>query len=603
MGIQFRVCSVSTDVETCSTCADPCFTGAHSELIRDLTDHGVAISIVRSFSITRWISASKTVRFDSLDESILDCSERMKAIILKSEDRLEKVLADDEYESSPGEEGYSIYELATMSGWRKGCEMIFQRGIKIAVHTLPITLLEAAVRLKHLDVLKFWLETRARLDDAASLENIGSLESAFQRAVSFRNLPEIEDAILSALVEQRRQLQGLATIHLPQEFSNCANGSLLDIKAWDVFDALVRRGIQVNTSLKPATPGVFYRVCPFTNVGLTKLYEAGFRDTFALPVQATHHTLISPLLYCLTSLYSGHGDILKVVEWFLDRGASLVERWPNTDLTVLHMIGWEKGNNWIEDVPPTLKQPPLAYFTDAHCADECSCACSSSGCIFATMVFKGLTTPTPDEAHLDEEWRTICRSLHRRLAILANWIAPVTRKSENRWLVTEFIRLTSFSKLGLLHTCCDPSRIKHHYNPDFNISLYPGRDDSDEENDQNDDNDNDDNAADLHPKSRSQQDSYLLSLHEDLIQELDAEFDASIAEHCYDIEMFLYNTLLPRLDSEIQRLRDEDLMLFGSGRREMGIVMEIDSGESEDEDEEDGNDDDYEGEFDSDEED
>jgi hypothetical protein len=489
------------------------------------------------------------------DEDTLDCSDRAKAVLLRSEARLDAILADEEYARNSSEDGYSLYKMATVAGWRRGCEMILERGIKFDVGATGYTLLELAMHHRHLDVVRFWLEVRPTLDDEA-LESVGSLENA---VVAASGEPSFVDVAVSALVTQRRQLQYLAESHLSSEYYVPISDGLLDVHAREVFDALRERGIPVHSSLRPSTSCIYHLITPIPYV-LDSLYKAGFHDTTAPDAKSASKIKISPLLFLLTTEGPLRQYEKSTIDWFRKRGATLDERWPNSSLTLLHFIGWACGNAFSKNLSRRRIMPQKAWFEDRNCADGCRCACSSSGCVFITMVCKGVAYVPRDRLPTEVErlQRRIWREWDDRMGALAEWITPAIKNGQNRWLVTEFIRLVVFTKLGVRHTCCDPGRAMHNHTPRFHPVLeWEGGYD----------------------------DGSLLEVFQRLVRKLDGMYDGYVVA-VGNLQKFLAFEILPRVEQELERLREEDLRLFARGRREMGIVMEIEGSEDEDEDEE-----------------
>lgn len=193
--------------------------------------------------------------------------------------------------------------------------------------------------------------------------------------------------------------------------------------------------------------------------------------------------------------------------------------------------------------------------------DSCRCVCSTSGCTFLSSSWKGYEYL---QYWIGSEYkRVVCEESCRiRLESVAGITKDVANDGNNRWLVTQFIRLTIFSYLGIRHTCCDISWIVRG-NHNFFRPRYPPRE----------------------TRRIQDEDRYLTDLFEQLVEELDKEYDTFGG----DLTTFYDERLMPRLNSELDRLKEEDAQ-FTQGRRELGVRMEMVSSDDDGEDENSGQD-------------
>ncbi|KAF2271874.1 uncharacterized protein EI97DRAFT_242070 [Westerdykella ornata] len=547
-----------------------------------------------------------------LDDDCLDCSERMRAVMLKSEERLDAVLADIEYAANSKEDGYSLYEMATFMEWREGLERIFQRGVKIeaglelrpnAQMVYGRTLLEMAVSTRNVDIVNFWLETRRQVADMAELESIGSLESALDRADSYSK-KGMRDAVLLELVNQRRSLRQLADRYLlPGEYTPPSEGALLDSQAQEVIDMLVKRGVDVKKSLRPARLSVFHQADPSIDI-LDMLYEAGFRDT----APKEDKRMVSPLLWMLTYERRRLRDgIFNIAEWFLRQGSTLTERWPNSGLTVHHFMAWRRGQDWFEAQPAHVDVPPWSYLVEKGFRDSCRCLCSEEGCGFLTMLWKGMAYEDMEFEYEEVRKKGATQSqlderINTRLDALARWIDAAFQaemrdaqpnqweeetKYEKRWLGRQFFRLAAFEKLGLRHTCCNPGMLQHDGRPivseDESVEREKQIGPLDE---------NPERMTILEEDEETDEtcmlgvDTLLRSRLESLTRALDGLYAGRPGSLPGALEDFLWVHAMFLIDDEMERVRAEELKMFAEGRRELGILMDMDEDtETESEDE------------------
>lgn len=544
------------------TCVDYSAVGIHSTLVEHFLEHGVPIAIWARMSGTNWLS-DFGLQFPLRPHITLDCSESMLAILLQSEDGLIESLRCGSSALSSQNSTQSLFETATQRGWRRGCEILLEHGVEVTTTEQERSLLQSAISCRHEDVVRFWLEAREGLNDSA-LQHIGSLEQAVVDVATSRGStqPQWVDLLMSALVRQRQQLQSLASKH----GIVFKTDRLLDAQASTIISALEGRGVIVKPSLKPTKRSVYHtRRIGGSVEALEALYKAGFRDIAPKDFTRNGPPSVSPLLHQFTS---ANGEnlpkaILRMVPWFLSHGAKLTETWPGSDTATIHCLGWRVGNN-IYGLP-TIAQLAVedfaCYFAD-QTLDKCQCPCSTSGCLFVTSFCKGLTIPsgnisywTPEEA--DAEWRFVRRSWRDRLQLMEAFISQIASRQKNRWLVSEFIRLAIFTELGIRHTCCDMASIMLQERHNYSIAPTPKY--------------NKDELSQI-----QEEDRHLVSLLEDLVKKFDEIFDKSIE----DVETFFELTLVPEMDRELERLRDEDRERYTEGRLKIGVVM--DSADEED---------------------
>jgi hypothetical protein len=491
-----------------------------------------------------------------LDEDLLDCPEILKAIIKRSESQFKTNITSRDGTIPTIDNDLSLYEATTLLGWTRGCQILLDYGVPVRV--LSHTLLLAAIRSKQLDVLRFWLSTRADLDKDA-LEHVGYIELALH---THRLDSQWVRTLVSALFKQRYQLRNLAKQHLPKDRLPSNSDKSLDACAGRVFDDLVDRGIMVKPSLKPIGSGIHCNMWrPWQREVAYRLYLAGFQDVSAEDYRKDRIESISPLLSNLTEIQTTKHCIwktLNMAQWFMSKGADFEEKWPASDVTLLHCFGSTLGVNLIEathQIDQYLDELNPSIFS-SDCSDSCLCGCSTSGCLFVTSFFKGFTTG-PSGKYAYRWWRDPLGAMLRwaRLSAKTPSTEFLDERSKNRWLVTEVIRLATFFKLGLKHTCCDIHHLRHGGLPQGDIS--PIRYTEDE------------------IKKTRQDNKYLLDQLEQLLVEFDAEYDSFVSGDKFeDLDSFFNKVWRPRMKEVQKSLEKYDIELYASGRRSLGVVID-----------------------------
>jgi hypothetical protein len=486
--------------------------------------------------------------YDNPDNFIHD-SELMKVVMVRSERGLKHMLAQKQHDYSTGEsEGFNLYSLATRLGWAEGCSILWSQKVPLARPNrsdpnvcFNEALLHSAFSANDIETLQFWLSLRDTLS-ADELYQLGTLEDALDWTV-----PKLFNAVLEAIVQQRLALQQIAMLHLrPNE--NCLKSEgLLDAHAHRVLDLLAAKNVIVHPSLRPARRSIWYmdRWRTANEVVWDRLYNKGFRDLTSAHFEIDRESAITPLLYNVNSV-----ERMRAVKWFISKGASLYEKWPNSDTTVLHCLAWTLGRIHHSISEPTALHDLTAFLLD-QCSDSCKCRCSTSGCLFITVFGRAFL-----EHDIEYSWR-------QRLRSLSALFDPTLASTDVQWLMAEFIRLAVFCRLGLRHTCCDLTRIHHWGSDDPDLSKSPVP-----------------RYAAKETARILREDAFLLGLLEELVEGLYLEYN--------DLKLsageFFETRLVPKMDDVMHALAVEDEENYGRGRRELGVIMDsVDCNGSEDE--------------------
>ncbi|KAF2868554.1 hypothetical protein BDV95DRAFT_670156 [Massariosphaeria phaeospora] len=140
-------------------------------------------------------------------------------------------------------------------------------------------------------------------------------------------------------------------------------------------------------------------------------------------------------------------------------------------------------------------------------------------------------------------------------------LSTTTRKRTNRPLITAFIRISIFEALDLRHTCCDIEKITRSNFRNFSPPpWYPA-------------------APPLWKIQK--EDAYLVDVLNELVPAFDADYDAFDG----DLTAFVTNHLDPKMQEKLEELKRQDEKEYGQGRRELGVVMEVQSDDDNDDEE------------------
>ena len=295
------------------------------------------------------------------------------------------------------------------------------------------------------------------------------------------------DYIISLLRVRRQSLGNLVNTTLDPSLTKRLDMSpdkLLDHKASLAVAMLKENGIPVPRSLLSVEPkGKTVYHFEGRNINQARsLWQAGFRDVNELDDSGR-----SPLMgqggfgYTTGELQA----TLELLAWFLSKGADLHglqryafrtaaenknEPWRSlpsyltdarSSIRALHYIGQRLGHIMLFFFTPCKHsyQPSLSLGSSAKkllrdivsdtMRDACCCACSSGGCAAINFMLK---------RHLEDvRWRrNSFKSSVYQVLRYTRCVAELSQIEESKitWLRSEMIRIITFERLGLKHTCC-----------------------------------------------------------------------------------------------------------------------------------------------------
>ncbi|KAJ9662518.1 hypothetical protein H2201_006006 [Coniosporium apollinis] len=305
----------------------------------------------------------------------------------------------------------------------------------------------------------------------------------------------ILQTLIDELADRRKRLQELASDNLTPavlEGLNLPNRNTLDEQAHSVCQALECSGVHVPAAVRVPDyrTTVYHEKKELMIDQADKLYGAGFCDVDGLDVHGW-----TPLARTrLRDVYSRNE--YKLALWLLEKGANLTAElpdlpgrndqeklgiWPWT--TPAHIWGSHLGDALVENqdyhnktvtdsiLTGTINLPPvshdeqrlLATILEPRIFDKCRCACSSSGCSPAAVFMKRYKEqlryrrlwvwhgccPESTKEYFLRSLDALHRSLIERLAT-----GDTAEQKVSIDISLELIRLETFEKLQLTHTCC-----------------------------------------------------------------------------------------------------------------------------------------------------
>lgn len=300
----------------------------------------------------------------------------------------------------------------------------------------------------------------------------------------------IVDSIIQMEANRRRKLQSLLADRLPEGvYFTLLFGPdrLLNEQAPNARAALRRHNFSLPADLRPAYDyGTVYHYKYLTIRILNTFWEAGFRDVNGL--DATGHT---PLM-AMNFKNSDVEEAVEVLNWFENKGAAIHEKihhlhqnsrihiepevrnlYMNSGHTVLHYVYlnlfdyflWDTFALAINHVPWFGSESSnglsvdLRRIINIENQDACICACSSGGCQALHMMLKSAFQNY--------------RQYHSKISAFRNRLLSLFHPNDmtSNGLRSETVRLLTFERLRLTHTCCRKRECDSNYHRFFLVSL------------------------------------------------------------------------------------------------------------------------------------
>ena len=398
-------------------------------------------------------------------------------------------------------------------GWPYGVRVLLAHGSSVHARDLDgNTPLECAISHSSVESVGLLMEANGSFDTGhapeSGIADVLSLAASMKNS-HFDSREAVLETVITVMAERRRDLESrLAATALTRKNSASwtQNDRVLDAYAPHTERSLERNGVSLPTvSTIPTHLRTVYHTSHLT-VGIAeKLWQAGFRD---IDIPAFRGR--TPLMFFRGSSYYGSEKeeyiviAAKLITWLVRKGARLhhPQICPSDDdpitlpeemdlpptILALHYVAATTGELAVlsfragsimyltqdlsaEEISTLfrsrlqtskhsiqsqlnrlgLDQRQILATVFSDCSyDNCSCACSSRGCLASTMMLKRMLHFEDD--HLVPEKEFFDWSLHAT-EFLIDLIGPQNACWE--WLAAEIVRFHTFRKLELRHTCCE----------------------------------------------------------------------------------------------------------------------------------------------------
>ena len=569
------------------------------------------------FRSHEWLAVLAEIRYENFTSPLLDDSELLGAILVKSDYQLQESLRQARY--FYGLETVTLADALTMCtiiGWTDGCRVLLNAnlteymkdpGSHARRFKRPLLNFSCTIGL---DMLQLLLSQRESCHEP-QLSFIGHFEDALSLDQGQRSdIPAMDviQLVLSHLIKQRREIKLLMEKHELQHCCERARRGLPDAHVGCMLSALASEGVDVPQRYRPKRKSLYY-MPQLGRSNILILFEsfelASIRDTSQESFKCNQETACSPLMYLATQpvelgieLGTESGSLNErnmIVRWFLSRGADLKEMWPGTQTTALHCLAWQSAEFlWCQirhpfsygsaSVSDSWTYEDFEFFIKEDILDECECGCSRSGCDFLSCFWKtafGESRRYPELSFLCKTFENATLAidlesvrlyalhgdsprglphdfLTRKLLDLTILVEKAATTLSRHQLIYGYIRLFVFSYLEIRHTCCDIERIQHNDNPDFTKRPYP-------------------RYCPKELRRINEEDAHLRARLETLVPELISQHDSFSGK----LQDFVIDVLIPTMRRTAKELKEEDKTLYAAGRRELGVVMDEDGNDTE----------------------
>lgn len=353
--------------------------------------------------------------------------------------------------------------LHVATPWPRGVELLLRlggeaiEGILNAPDAFDESPLDYALQLGQLSSIQLMVDANAAID----LEATCNIETTGSKYANSPQFDEIINFLCEALADRRKRMLCLALEWLPEhEISRLKlrDEDMLQDTAFEVGELFRHQGHHLSSWFCNVRPGCIYNsACLSINLARA-LLKVGFQG----PNRVFYG--FTPLM-TVDTYFLGRRRHLKgivdLVTWFLDQGASLHSSIPVSGLMglptrpitssacfrVVHRIADAYGELLSRSrivAEDHLQIGQMRGVLRDASTDPCICYCSLKGCTPATLCIRGLLNTYG--------WYRPEDPKPMRDAI--DLISILLSKDLDLDIATDIIRVSTFHRLGMKHTCC-----------------------------------------------------------------------------------------------------------------------------------------------------
>lgn len=402
----------------------------------------------------------------------IDQEELPRALLEKWETQVRDILTRTDAKDhllTRGKLGETPLHVATH--WPRGVELLLQLGGDTANDIIDAeddngaTALDYALKLNEPDCVGILLESSAEM-------NLEAIQNIAKWDMAPRQLP-MTPVLTQALAERREMLLRFASDHIQGRdmLGDCGTEkeALIQEDAFEVVRELSEKGAVLPKELRSVQPGSVYHCATMNEETAESLFNSGFSHT---TVEFHGFTPLMTIdLVGLSQRYEARimysHSALGLVDWFLRHGEDLsrpipaaavfrgtaghVDAFPGACLVHSVASGMGRSMRYQTAFGSERHTPVLQQILTSPVLDCCECLCTQNGCsaasILAREVWKlanGARTPGEVMRFDRTTWRMVMDQLTSRLAGHAG----------AHKFASDFIRVSTFERLGMSHTCC-----------------------------------------------------------------------------------------------------------------------------------------------------
>lgn len=368
-----------------------------------------------------------------------------------------------------GKVGETPLHIATC--WPRGVELLLQlggntiTGIIDAEDDNGSTALDYALKLNEPECVSMLLESSAEMD-LEGIQNIARWEMTSGQVA-------VTPILAQALVRRRKELLCLANEHIhgsmEPDYLSPKGEILVQEDAFELVQGLREKGISLPKGFQSVQPGSVYHCAYMNDETAESLFSAGFSHTnveflgftplMTIDLVGLSHRYETKIMYSHSAL--------GLVDWFLNHGEDLSRPIPagavgqttasQGDIShgacLVHHIASEMGRSMRYQTAFGSDQhtPVLQQVLTSPVLDSCECLCTQHGCSAASILSREVwklanraTTPGKLSGFDRTTWRIVVDLLTSRLS----------GHPGARQFASDFIRVSTFERLGMSHTCC-----------------------------------------------------------------------------------------------------------------------------------------------------
>lgn len=351
--------------------------------------------------------------------------------------------------------------------WPRGIELLLQlggesgEGVLNAPNAFGESPLDYALQLGQLSSVELLVKANAEID----LESTINIETTKERFMHCPQIDEIIDFLCRTLAERRKRMLWHAREWLSRhEIARLGleDQDMLQETAFDIAESLRHQSDHLSSWFRKVQPASIY-YSAFLSMNLVRaLLRVGFRNP-----NTTFHgftPLMTVNLRLLRSRRRLEGTV-DLVTWFIGQGENLHASIPVSALTgipnqlvtpcldfkIVHRLADAYGEGLHHSritAEDELRLGHLSGIINDASMDPCICYCSLKGCTPSTLFMRSFFNEFRflEMNHLEGR--------NKGVALMSIFLS----KYQAHDLVVDAIRVSTFQRLGMKHTCCNYER-------------------------------------------------------------------------------------------------------------------------------------------------